>query len=238
MSKDKADRDGLAVGSELSVSFLDKSTQTIKVAGIFDNKTFGNFIVDRTLFQGRGVSLFDVQIFTLTKAGVSEANAAAAIKTVTDKYPTAKLQSRSEFVQAQVDQVSGILNFVYALLLMSVFIAVLGIVLTLLLAVFERRRELGLMRAIGMTRGQVRGSIRWEAIVTAVLGALMGTGLGVALGWIVVRALRSEGFTVFSVSPASILSFAIAAVIFAIVAAWWPARKAAKSDILAAISTT
>ena len=238
VSKDKADRDGLAVGSELSVSFLDKSTQTIKVAGIFDNKTFGNFIVDRTLFQGRGVSLFDVQIFTLTKAGVSEANAAAAIKTVTDKYPTAKLQSRSEFVQAQVDQISGILNFVYALLLMSVFIAVLGIVLTLLLAVFERRRELGLMRAIGMTRGQVRGSIRWEAIVTAVLGALMGTGLGVALGWIVVRALRSEGFTVFSVSPASILSFAIAAVIFAIVAAWWPARKAAKSDILAAISTT
>ena len=238
VSKDKADRDGLTVGSELSVSFLDDSTQTIKVAGIFDNKTFGNFIVDRALFDGRGVSLFDVQIFALTKAGVSEANAAAAIKVVTDKYPTAKLQSRGEFVQAQVDQVSGILNFVYALLLMSVFIAVLGIVLTLLLAVFERRRELGLMRAIGMTRGQVRGSIRWEAIVTAVLGALMGTGLGVALGWIVVRALKPQGFTVFSVSPGSILSFAIAAVIFAIVAAWWPARKAAKSDILAAISTT
>ncbi|MEI7617744.1 MAG: FtsX-like permease family protein [Actinomycetota bacterium] len=238
VSKDKANRDGLTVGSELSVSFLDKSSKTIKVAGIFDNKTFGNFIVDRTLFDGRGVSLFDAQVFASTKAGVSEAKAAAAIKVVTDKYPTAKLQSRGEFVQAQVDQVSGILSFVYALLLMSVFIAVLGIVLTLLLAVFERRRELGLMRAIGMTRRQVRGSIRWEAIVTAVLGALMGTALGVALGWIVVRALRPQGFTVFSVSVASILSFAVVAIIFAVIAAWWPARRAAKSDILAAISTT
>ena len=121
---------------------------------------------------------------------------------------------------------------------MAVFIAVLGIVLTLLLAVYERRRELGLVRAIGMTRKQVRGSIRWEAIVTAVLGAIMGTLLGVALGWIVVRALGDQGLNIFSVSVPSIGTFAVAAVIFAVIAAWWPARRAAKSDILQAIATT
>lgn len=238
LSKDKATRDGLTVGSELAVSFLDQSTATLKVAGIFDTKTFGNIIVDRALLDGRGASLFDVQIFVQSKPTVSEADATAAVKAVTDKYPTAKLQTRSQFIQAQVDQVSGLLNFIYALLLMSVFIAVLGIVLTLLLAVYERRRELGLVRAIGMTRSQVRGSIRWEAIVTALLGAMMGAVLGLALGWIVVRALRPQGFTVFSVSTISIAVFSIASIIFAVIAAWWPARQAAKSDILQAIATT
>lgn len=238
LSKDKAARDGLGVGSELSVSFLDGSSTTLKVAGIFDTKTFGNIIVDRTLFDGRGATLFDVQIFVQSKPGVGEADATAAVKAVTTKYPTAKLQTRSQFIQAQVDQVSGLLNFIYALLLMSVFIAVLGIVLTLLLAVYERRRELGLVRAIGMTRGQVRGSVRWEAIVTALLGAIMGTVLGLAVGWIVVHALRPQGLTVFSVSAPSIAVFAIVSVIFAVVAAWWPARRAAKSDILQAIATT
>ncbi len=238
VSKDKATRDGLTVGSEIAVSFLDQSTATLKVGGIFDTKTFGNLIVDRTLFDGRGSTLFEAQIFVQSKPGVGESTATAAVKAVTDKYPTAKLQTRTQFIQAQVDQVSGILNFIYALLLMSVFIAVLGIVLTLLLAVYERRRELGLVRAIGMTRGQVRGSIRWEAVVTALLGAIMGTTLGLALGWIVVRALRPQGFTVFSVSTKSITFFAIWSVIFAVIAAWWPARRAAKSDILQAIATT
>ena len=114
----------------------------------------------------------------------------------------------------------------------------IGIVLTLLLAVYERRRELGLVRAIGMTRPQVRGSIRWEAILTALLGAIMGTGLGLTLGWIVVSALRDKGLNTFSVAPLSIAAFAVLAIVFAVIAAWIPARNAAKSDILQAIATT
>jgi putative ABC transport system permease protein len=121
---------------------------------------------------------------------------------------------------------------------MSVFIAVLGIVITLLLAVYERRRELGLVRAIGMTRSQVRSSIRWEAFVTAVLGVLMGVLLGVSLGWIVVRALADQGLDRFSVSLPSVALFAALAVLFAVAAAWWPASRAARSDILQAIATT
>jgi putative ABC transport system permease protein len=121
---------------------------------------------------------------------------------------------------------------------MSIFIAILGLVLTLLLSVYERKRELGLSRAVGMTRSQVRSSVRWEAIVTAVLGAAMGCSLGLALGWIIVRAFRNDGLNKFSVSPLSIVIFGLAAILFAIIAAWWPARKAAKSDILAAIATT
>ena len=111
---------------------------------------------------------------------------------------------------------------------MSVFIAILGIVITLLLSVYERRRELGLMRAVGTTRGQVRGSVRWEAILTALIGAVMGVVLGLVLGWVVVRALRDQGLTAFAVPTTTIVIFTALAIVFAIVAAWWPARRAAR----------
>jgi putative ABC transport system permease protein len=169
---------------------------------------------------------------------VSDADAEAAIRTVTNDYPTSKVQTRDEFIDDQSQQVDGFLNFIYALLLMSVFIAVLGIVITLLLAVYERRRELGLMRAVGMTRPQMRSSVRWEAVVTALLGALMGTGLGLALGWVVVKALEDEGLNSFSISIGSIVIFAVLALFVAVLAAWFPARRAAKADILQAIATT
>jgi putative ABC transport system permease protein len=238
VAADKAARDGLQVGSTLEVSFQDQSKRTLTVAGLFEGDTLANLIVSRSLYQGQDLPLFDAQILVSTAVGVSEADAEAAIRTVTDNYPTSKLQTRDQFIADQTKQVDGFLNFIYALLLMSVFIAVLGIVITLLLAVYERRRELGLVRAIGMTRPQVRSSIRWEAFVTAVLGVVMGVGLGVSLGWIVVKALADQGLESFSVSVLSISLFAALAIVFAIIAAWWPATRAAKSDILQAIATT
>ena len=238
VSKDKAERDKLTLGDTLNLTFLDQSAATVSIGGIFDSAVFGNLIVDQALVANRGFDTFDRQILVVRAPGVSEADATAAIKAVTDKYPTGKLETRNQFIEARVNDVAGILNFIYALLGMSIFIAVLGLVLTLLLAVYERRRELGLSRAIGMTRAQVRSSIRWEAIVTAVLGAAMGSGLGLALGWIIVRTFRDEGLNTFSVSPFSIAIFAIGAVLLAVLAAWIPARKAAKADILQAIATT
>lgn len=235
---DKAERDGLTVGSTIDVAFQDRSTRTLTVAGIYSTEIFGNLVVSRSLYQGQDLPLFDAQILVRAAEGASIDDAAVAIATVADGYPTAKVQTRSQFIDDQAAQVDGFLNFIYALLLMSVFIAVLGIVITLLLAVYERRRELGLVRAIGMTRSQVRSSIRWEAFVTAVLGVLMGVLLGVSLGWIVVRALADQGLDRFSVSLPSVALFAALAVLFAVAAAWWPASRAARSDILQAIATT
>jgi putative ABC transport system permease protein len=238
MSSDKAERDGLAVGDPVSVVFLDGSTKTLTLVGLFDSEDFGNLIVSRDLFAGQTNDIFDVQVLVQSASGTSTEQAEAAIRTVTDQYPTSKVQTREEFIDDQSEQVDGFLNFIYALLLMSVFIAVLGIVITLLLSVYERRRELGLMRAVGMTRPQVRSSIRWEAVVTALIGAMMGTGLGLALGWIVVKALEDDGLNTFSVSIRSIAVFVVLAMIVAVIAAWLPARRAAKADILQAIATT
>ncbi len=236
--RDKADSEGLTIGSTFDVSFLNQTTTTFTVGGIFSDNLFGNYIVDRAAFATSGQPLFDFQVVAESADGYSVDEALAAIETVTANYPTAKVQTRDQFIDTQIASLDGIITFIYALLLMSVFIAVLGIVLTLLLAVYERRRELGLMRAIGTTRPQIRGSVRWESVITAILGAMMGTALGVTLGWIVVTALKDQGLNSFSVSQTTIVAFAVMAVVFALAAAWWPARKAAQAPILEAIATT
>jgi putative ABC transport system permease protein len=238
LSSDRADKDGLRVGDTIQATLLNGTQKTLTVQGIYDTDSFGNLIVSRELFQGQTSDLYDTYIWGKNASGVSQAEAAAAIRAVTSQYPTSKVQTREEFIDDQSKQVDGFLNFIYALLLMSVFIAVLGIVITLLLAVYERRRELGLMRAVGMTRPQMRSSVRWEAVVTAILGALMGTALGLALGWVVVKALQDQGLNTFSISVPSIVVFVAASLVVAVLAAWFPARRAAKADILGAIATT
>ena len=237
ISKDHADDDDLQVGSTFDALLLDGSKETFTVGGIFTDKVFGDYLIDRSVFANQ-LPLFDFQVLAKAAPGVSTDAAYTAIKEVVDKYPTAKVQTRDQFIDSQIAQLDGILNFIYALLGMSVFIAILGIVLTLLLGVYERRRELGLMRAIGTTRPQIRGSVRWESVITAILGALMGTGLGVILGWIVVRALKDQGLDRFSISPTSLVVFAILALVLSLVAAFVPSRKAAKAPILEAIATT
>jgi putative ABC transport system permease protein len=238
ISKSKATSDHLALGDTIPASLLSGKKLNLRVSGVFDSNFLGDVVADRALFEQSGSPMFDAQVLAIAASGVSNEALKAAVQPITALVPIAKVQTRTEFIDAQVSQVQGILNFIYALLGMSVYIAVLGIVLTLLLSVYERRRELGLVRAIGMTRGQVRSSVRWESIVTAAIGAVLGVVLGVVLGWIVVKALVDQGLNTFAVSVPSIVVFTIAAMVFAVVAAWWPSRRAAKADILQAIATT
>jgi putative ABC transport system permease protein len=241
VSKSKADDEHLTQGSPVQVAFVDGTKKALTIQGVFDDKNAGvlrgNFIADRTLSAGTAVDVFDTQIYIARAPGVSDAQATAAIESVVATFPSAKFQTREQFINSQTDQVDTLLNVIYALLAMSIFIAVLGIVITLLLSVYERRRELGLMRAIGTTRAQVRGSVRWEAVLTALIGTVMGVVLGIALGWIVVKALSDQGLNSFTLPVGSILIFAVVAMILAVIAAWLPARRAAKSDILDAIAT-
>jgi putative ABC transport system permease protein len=237
VAKDKADRDNVGVGDTYDAQLIDGTPLQLKVAGIFDSKLFGNLIVDRTIFDGSPVPVFDLGVFIRTSDGVTAANT-AAITAVVDKYPSLKLQSRDEYISEQSKQIDGFLNFIYALLGMSIFIAIIGIVITLMLAVYERRRELGLLRAVGTTRRQVRSAVLWESMITAVVGVIAGTALGVSLGWIIVAALKDQGLSVFSLPIPTIVVAAVLALLFAAAAAVFPARRAAKADILEAIATT
>jgi putative ABC transport system permease protein len=149
-------------------------------------------------------------------------------------YPDAKVETRDEFKDSQIGALTTVLNVLYALLGLSVIVSLFGIVNTLVLSVFERTRELGMLRAIGMTRRQVRQMIRHESIVTALIGATLGIAVGIFLAALVTQALSDEGI-VFALPLGSLAVFVLVAIAAGILAAILPARRASRLNVLEAL---
>ena len=147
-------------------------------------------------------------------------------------FPNAKAQTREKFIDNQISGLNSILNILYVLLALSVVVSLFGIVNTLVLTVFERTREIGMLRAIGMTRRQVRRMIRHESVITALIGGVLGILLGIVLGGLLVARVD---FIEFTLPVGSLVVFAIAAIIVGIVAAIFPARRAARLNVLEAL---
>ena len=150
------------------------------------------------------------------------------------RYPTVQVQTRAQFESSQISGVNQLLGLVYALLALAVFIALIGIVNTLMLSVFERTREIGLLRAVGMKRRQIRSMVRSESVIISVFGAVIGIVVGTGLGLALVTALKLSNS---SVPVVSLVVFLFLSALLGLVAATWPARRAAKLDVLAAIAT-
>jgi putative ABC transport system permease protein len=148
-----------------------------------------------------------------------------------------QLQDQTEYKAQVRGQINQLLSLIYALLALAVFIAVLGIINTLVLSVVERTREIGLLRAVGTTRRQLRRMIRVESVVIAVFGALLGVVLGLVFGVSLQRAIAGEGITVLSVPWALLAAFLVTAGLVGVLAALWPARRAARLDVLQAVTT-
>ena len=170
--------------------------------------------------------------FVKMEGGETDANQAALDRALED-FPNAKAQTRGQFIDNQISGLSSILNILYVLLALSVIVSLFGIVNTLVLTVFERTREIGMLRAIGMTRRQIRRMIRHESIITALIGAAIGIVLGLVLATLLI--VRVD-FLVFSLPVAQIVVFVIAAILVGIIAAVFPARRASKLDPLQAIA--
>jgi putative ABC transport system permease protein len=239
VSEGRAKSDDLSVGSPFQLSLADGTPRDLTVQGIYSKDDLaGSITVDQRLFDGTNVDLYDFAVFITKAQGTSEADAEAAIAPVAEQFPNGDLQSRSDYIDEQAGQIQQIVNIIYLLLALSVIIAAVGIVITLVLSVFERRRELGLVRAVGMTRAQVRSSVRWESVITAALGTVQGIVVGLLLGYAIVVALRSEGLNTFTVPWPAIIFVLIIAFLIGVVAAIYPARKATRVDILDAIATT
>ena len=158
------------------------------------------------------------------------------IRAIRDKFPNVKIENQAQFRASQAKQIDALLGLITALLGLAIFIALFGIVNTLALSIFERTHEIGLLRAVGMARRQVRTMIRFEAVIIAVFGAILGLAVGVFFGWAMVRALRSQGVTVLSFPVGQLVSYIVVAGIFGVMAAAFPARRAAKLDVLQAVS--
>jgi putative ABC transport system permease protein len=162
----------------------------------------------------------------------------AAVQNALSGYPNVQVQTRDQYEQSQAAKVDAVLGLVYALLALAVIIALIGIVNTLMLSVLERTHEIGLLRAVGMRRRQVRSMIRSEAVIVSISGAVLGLVIGTPMGLALVAALRrDEGTAETSVPYSSLAIFLIVAAVLGLIAAGWPARRAAKLDVLAAIAT-
>jgi putative ABC transport system permease protein len=151
-------------------------------------------------------------------------------------YPKVQVQTRAQFEQTQTASVNQLLGLVYARLALAVLIALIGIVNTLMLSVFERTREIGLLRAVGMKRRQVRTMIRSEAVILAIFGAVIGIIIGTGMGVALVSSLKQQGITDTAVPVSSLVIFLVLAALLGLLAATWPARRAARLDVLAAIA--
>jgi putative ABC transport system permease protein len=174
-------------------------------------------------------------VLVKTEQGASVAAVQRRVTQALAAFPEARARSQQELKDENADQVNQLLGLFYALLAMSVIISAFGIVNTLTLAIFERTRELGLLRAVGMTRRDVRRMVRYESVITAVFGALLGLLLGVFFAFVVIQALEGEGIT-FSLPIGQIVSLLIFAIVVGVVAAIFPARRASRLDILKAIA--
>ena len=161
---------------------------------------------------------------------------AAATNRALASFPAADALSREQFKDDRTGQINQLLGLVYGLLLLSVIVALLGIVNTLALSVHERTRELGMLRAVGMSRRQVRRMVRAESVITAGIGAILGTLLGIVFALVVSRPLADQGF-VFTLPIGTLILFFVLAAIAGVVAAIPPARRASKVDVLRAVTT-
>jgi putative ABC transport system permease protein len=209
---------------------------SLTVRGIYkDDALLGGFAMtsapfDKIVDQKRVSS-----ILVKTDEGASVPAVQKRVTKALAAFPEARARSQEELKKENADQVNQILALFYALLAMSVIISAFGIVNTLTLSIFERTRELGLLRAVGMTRRDVRRMIRYESVITALFGALLGLVLGLFFAFVVIQALEGEGIT-FSLPIGQIVSLMVFAIVVGIVAAIFPARRASRLDVLRAIS--
>jgi putative ABC transport system permease protein len=238
VSVDEAKALGAGLGDVVPVEFANGSHATSTIVGLFDDQSVltEDFLFDTSVLVGAGVDPTADWLAVSIADDASPADVDALVARLSDEFPYASVETAAEFRQRLAGEVDQVLTMVNAMVALAVIIALIGIANTLALSVFERTRELGLVRAVGMTRRQLRRMVRIEAALVALFGATLGVGLGLLFGFGVVAALPSSFASGMTVPVLPIAVVVLVAAGAGVTAAWLPARRAGRLDVLDAIA--
>jgi putative ABC transport system permease protein len=226
----------LHVGDTTHVTFSDGTTLAVPVGAIYTpSLLFEDYVLPATLDAAHTTQSLDQYVFVRFAPGVNQATVTSAVTSVADRYAGTTVQSKADFVASTTQKVSTLLNIVYVMLALAILIALLGIANTLALAVHERVREIGLLRAVGATGGQVRAMIRWESLVTTLIGALTGLALGTYAGWALVTTSNSASLATFAAPPTQLVTITVISAAAGLLAGVRPARRASRLNVIRAI---
>ncbi len=233
-----ADSRGLQVGDTVSVEVPTGETSW-EIVGVFEDNpvVFTDVLTTIDTFVASGFEPADNALIIFAETGPSAEGLQDRLDAVVEELPIVTVKDQGEFAQEQREPIDQFVLIIFALLGLALIIAVLGIVNTLALSIIERTREVGLLRAIGLSRRQLRTMIRLESVVISVLGAVLGVVMGIFFGVMLMRAVRDEGLEVISVPTGQLLVFLVLSLVIGVLAAVFPARRAARLDVLEAIAT-
>ncbi|MET8037909.1 FtsX-like permease family protein [Streptomyces sp. NPDC005345] len=240
ITRREADRQHLVTGDTARLTFTDGRSQDFTVRAVYgQSELAGEYVITRAAWAPHRTQDSDRLVAVSLKDGVSTAQGRAAVRQVAERYGNPEVQTRDAYAQSSAGGIDMMLTLVYALLALAVLIALLGIANTLTLAMHERTREIGLLRAVGQTRAQLRAMVRWESVLVAAFGTAGGIALGAFLGWVLVEASEGASDTAFAfaVPPLRLVVVALVGLGAGALAGLRPARRAARLDVLRAIAT-
>jgi putative ABC transport system permease protein len=234
---DTAKDHGWSVGDTVPAAFATKGNVDLTIGGTYSENTMvGSYVVSLETYERYFTEQLDQFVMASVEPGAATAEVQRGIEQATERFGDIQVLDQAAFRDKYAGQVDQLLGLVTALLAMAILIALFGIVNTLGLSIFERTRELGLLRAVGMGRRQVKRMIRWESVIIAILGAVLGLAIGALFGWALQQSLVSEGVTELRIPVGQLVVYLVFAGLVGVIAAIWPARRAAKLNVLEAIS--
>jgi putative ABC transport system permease protein len=235
--EDRAADDGLGIGDEIAIEWPATGEVRSEIVAIYSEAgLIGEVATSLDTFDANVAQQLDAFVLVKAQSGSDVGTVGSALEESLAPYPNIEVQDQAAFRDKYASFLNQVLTLVTALLLFAVIIALFGVMNTLYLSIYERTRELGLLRAVGLTRRQTRSMVRWEAAIIAVMGALFGLVIGVAFGWALQQALAPEGFTELGIPGGQLALYVVLAAVLGVVFAIFPARRAARLNVLEAIS--
>jgi putative ABC transport system permease protein len=228
-------------GTAVKVTWPDGATGQVTVVALYTaarTDVVGDLLVAPAAWGAHDAQAVDTQVLVKLRPGIRLAAGQAAVAQAAAAYGHPSVRTRSQYKAAAAAGVNTVLGLVYAMLALSILIALLGIANTLSLSIHERTREIGLLRALGQTRAQARSMVRWEGVIVALFGTVGGLACGLLLGWALVRSAAGSALSVFAAPTAQVVAIMIAGALAGVLAAARPARRAARVGLLQALAIT